>query len=214
MLGAGPVGLEAALYARFLGYDVVVYERGELAASVPAQGEVRMSSPFGSNRTTLGVAAIEAQDEAYRPPGDEEVLTGKEWIERYLMPLAASDLVSDHLRLHETIIAVGKEEQAADDTQETDEDGEWLFRVRSRNDQGEEHDEFFDGVLDCTGVTGNFDIELLRSEPNYFVLGQKSRGQSGDMPMVEAHDQIRDVFKIIGGREGLDLYVSARRLVK
>ena len=31
VLGAGPIGLEAALYARFLGYDVDVYERGKVA---------------------------------------------------------------------------------------------------------------------------------------------------------------------------------------
>ncbi|HKD37575.1 MAG TPA: FAD-dependent oxidoreductase, partial [Pirellulales bacterium] len=31
VLGAGPIGLEAALYARYLGYEVDVYERGRVA---------------------------------------------------------------------------------------------------------------------------------------------------------------------------------------
>ena len=30
VLGAGPIGLEAALYGRFLGYAVNVYERGRV----------------------------------------------------------------------------------------------------------------------------------------------------------------------------------------
>jgi len=37
ILGAGPIGLEAALYARFLGYDVEIFEQEslhEIAAGV------------------------------------------------------------------------------------------------------------------------------------------------------------------------------------
>ncbi len=38
VIGAGPIGLEAALYARFLGYDVRIYERDAVARSL-RQGE-------------------------------------------------------------------------------------------------------------------------------------------------------------------------------
>ena len=34
ILGAGPIGLEAALYARFLGYEVEVFDRGAVAEHV------------------------------------------------------------------------------------------------------------------------------------------------------------------------------------
>src|SRR5262245_66033777 len=102
ILGAGPIGLEAALYARFLGYDVVVYERGDVAASVRQWGHVCMFTPFGMNRTTLGLASIQAQDESYRPPGDDKLLTGHELAEQYLLPLANTDLLSDHLRVIRT----------------------------------------------------------------------------------------------------------------
>src|SRR5688572_28845188 len=107
ILGAGPIGLEAALYARFLGYDVVVYDRG-VAESVRQWGHVRMFTPFGMNRTTLGLAAIQAHDESYRPPPDDALLTGHEWIERYLLPLSQTDLLSDHLRLGTSVSGVGK----------------------------------------------------------------------------------------------------------
>src|SRR5688572_4183500 len=99
ILGAGPIGLEAALYARFLGYDVVVYEAGEVAASVRRWGHVRMFTPFGMNRSSLGLAATGAQDESYQPPAEDALLTGREWAEQYLLPLAATDLLADHLRL-------------------------------------------------------------------------------------------------------------------
>ena len=99
ILGAGPIGLEAALYARVLGYDVVIYEAGSrVAEAVCEWGHVRMFTPFGLNRTPLGLTALRAQDESYVPPGDDELLTGREWVKRYLGPLAQTDLLADHLR--------------------------------------------------------------------------------------------------------------------
>src|SRR5262245_60219443 len=161
ILGAGPIGLEAALYARFLGYDVVVYERGDVAASVRQWGHVRMFTPFGMNRTTLGLAAIQAQDESYRPPPDDALLTGNEWIERYLLPLSETDLLSDHLRLRTVVVGVGKEELLKGDLPGDPDRGDWSFRVLT-NDKDGEKIELFDGVLDCTGV---FEIA------NWFAAG-------------------------------------------
>ena len=63
ILGAGPIGLEAALYARFLGYDVAIFDEAEVAANVRRWGHVRMFTPFGMNRSPLGLAALAAQDE-------------------------------------------------------------------------------------------------------------------------------------------------------
>src|SRR5262245_54726693 len=152
ILGAGPIGLEAALYARFLGYDVVVFERGEVGASVRQWGHVRMFTPFGMNRTTLGLAAIQAQDELYLPPKDDAWLTGQEWLDRYLLPLAATDLISDHLRLSTTVVAVGKDELLRADMARNADRGDWSFRVLSQDGAGIERLDLFDGVLDCTGV--------------------------------------------------------------
>jgi len=152
ILGAGPIGLEAALYARFLGYDVVIFEQGELAANVRQCGHVRMFTPFGMNRTTLGLAAIQAQDESYQPPRDDALLTGREWADHYLLPLAATDLLSDHLRLHTTVVAIGKEELLKGDMPAPAFRGDWSFRVLSSDAAGQERFELFDGVIDCTGV--------------------------------------------------------------
>jgi len=151
VLGSGPIGLEATLYARFLGYDVVVYDRGGVADSVRRWRHVRMFTPFGMNRSPLGLAAIQAHDETYRQPADDEILTAGEWLDRYLLPLAQTDLIADHLRLHETIVAVGKEEVLKTDLPGHEDRGDWSFRVLSRGAGGERIDAF-DGVLDCTGV--------------------------------------------------------------
>jgi thioredoxin reductase len=155
ILGGGPLGLEAALYARFLGYDVIVYEREEIAASVRRWGHVRMFTPFAWNRSSLGLAALQAQDETYLPPPDDALLTGQEWIERYLSPLAQTDLIEDHLRPQTTVIAVGKEEVLQGDMPGHEGRGDWSFRVLSRTTDGSERIDIFDGVLDCTGVFAN-----------------------------------------------------------
>src|SRR5262245_7425414 len=158
ILGAGPIGLEAALYARFLGYDVVVYERGDVAASVRQWGHVCMFTPFGMNRTTLGLASIQAQDESYRPPGHDKLLTGHELAEQYLLTLANTDLVSDQVRVNTTVVAIGKQELLKGDLAGHEDRGDWSFRVLSRDAAGAERIELFDAAIDCTGVfaTANY----------------------------------------------------------
>ena len=92
ILGAGPMGLESALYARFLGYEVAVYERGsEVAANVASWSHVRLFTPFAMNATPLGVAAISAQQPGWQPPAATALLTGQEFRDAYLAPLAATD---------------------------------------------------------------------------------------------------------------------------
>jgi thioredoxin reductase len=152
ILGAGPIGLEASLYARFLGYDVVIYERGDIADAVRQWGHVRMFTPFGMNCSTLGLAAIKAQNEHYEPPVDDAFLTGHQWVEQYLVPLAQTDLIADHLRFQTTVVAVGKEELLRPDLPGHDDRGDWSFRVLSRDHLGVERVDLFDGILDCTGT--------------------------------------------------------------
>jgi cation diffusion facilitator CzcD-associated flavoprotein CzcO len=207
IVGAGPMGLEAALYARFLGYDVVIYERGDVAANVRQWGGERMDSPFSANRTTLGLAAIQAQDESYRRPGDEEVLTRQEWLDRYLLPLAQTDLIADHLRVNTTVVGVEREQQEFE---------EWSFRVVSHDVAGEERADIFDGVLECTGAGGNTDWERSGgvTEPHFHILGERSHGEGPEFRMVDGYEQIRRLFAILGERETLDLYASAARLIR
>jgi threonine dehydrogenase-like Zn-dependent dehydrogenase len=153
ILGAGPIGLEAALYARFLGYQVAIYEQGtEVAAAVQAWGHVKMFTPFGMNRSPLGLAALAAQDEAYRPPADDELLTGRQWRERYLVPLSQTDLLADHLRLGQRVLRVGKEQLLKGELVGDEQRGDWPFRLLVRDRQGLERIDEADVVIDASGV--------------------------------------------------------------
>jgi hypothetical protein len=153
ILGSGPIGLEAALYARFLGYSVAIYEQGrEVAAAVNQWGHVTMFTPFRMNRSPLGLAAIGAQDEAYRPPADDELLTGQAWRERYLVPLSQTDLLADHIHLDQRALRVGKESVLKGELLGDEERGDWSFRILVRDSQGIERIDEADVVIDCTGV--------------------------------------------------------------
>ena len=58
VIGAGPIGLEAALYAKACGLPVAVYDRGGIAEHVRRWGHVRLFTPFGLNTTPLGLQTL------------------------------------------------------------------------------------------------------------------------------------------------------------
>ncbi|MCA9212317.1 MAG: NAD-binding protein [Planctomycetales bacterium] len=104
IIGAGPIGLEAALYARFLGYEVDVFERDVLASSL-RQSSAEITGSFVENATSLGLAALEAQGEFDRP-ADDATLTSREFAERYCGPLANTDLIQDCIHEHSSVVRV------------------------------------------------------------------------------------------------------------
>ena len=138
VLGAGPIGLEAALYARFLGYDVDLFDRGRVAENVLRWGHVRMFSPFAMNCTPLGLAALQAQDPSYEPPGEGDLLTGREYATRYLLPLSRTDLLADHLQLHTTVLSVSHEDLLKGELVGDPERADFDFRILSLDADGRE----------------------------------------------------------------------------
>lgn len=88
IIGAGPIGLEAALLARQLGHEVQVFEKGRIAQNIHDWGYVRLFSPFGMNSSEWGRGAIAKAFGNDALPRDDELLTGREFAERYLIPLS------------------------------------------------------------------------------------------------------------------------------
>ncbi len=156
ILGAGPIGLEAALYARYLGYKVQLFERGKsAAANVLAWGHVQLFTPFAMNTSPLGIAALQAQDSEWQCPTADEHLTGAEIFQRYWRPLAESDLVAGVLQCETEVLAIGrqgwlKKEGVGDESR-----GEKPFVLLVRHADGAETSETADVVIDCTGTFGN-----------------------------------------------------------
>ncbi len=156
ILGAGPVGLEATLYARYLGYKVQLFERGPTAAAnVLAWQHVRLFTPFEKNASPLGIAALQAQDSSWQCPAADETLTAAELFHRYWKPLAESDLVAGVLECGTEVLAVGREGWLKREGVGDPQRGESPFTLLLRNPDGSERSVTADVVIDCTGTYGN-----------------------------------------------------------
>ena len=89
IIGAGPIGLAAAAHAQSRGLPTVVLEAGASAgAAVGEWGHVRLFSPW-SELTDRAASALLART-GWEPPAPADYPTGREWVERYLRPLAAA----------------------------------------------------------------------------------------------------------------------------
>jgi len=156
IIGAGPIGLETALYARYLGYKVQLFERSEsAAANVMAWGHVSLFTPFGMNASSLGIAALQAQDSNWHCPAAEETLTGAELYHRYWLPLAQSDLVAGVLECETDVVAIGRQGWLKGDGVGDQSRGNAQFRLLLRHADGTEQIRAADVVIDCTGTYGN-----------------------------------------------------------
>lgn len=206
ILGAGPIGLEAAIYARYLGYSTEVFEQEALPAkSLLDAGERALDGPFGEHASTLGVAALKAQDPKWKPSHSSARISAVEYHRSYLNPLAESDLVSDSLRLSMEVVSVSR------DTEEA-----WLIACRSKLGQVTEFGA--DVVIDCRGKESeNFFEEegqsteslcFLNPVADYYVLGSKSCVTAEEFPFASGLAQIRELFAILGEREDLDVYAT------
>ena len=150
ILGAGPIGLEAALGAAERGWPFTVYEAApSVAGHVRDWGHVRLFTPWSMNVSARARAAL--GDEA--PDGDA-LPTGDELADRVLEPVAALPQVAPHVRTGTRVLAVGrqgllKHEAIGDSAGRTSRP----FRLLVADDEGERV-AHADVVLDCTGTYG------------------------------------------------------------
>ncbi|MEM9646220.1 MAG: hypothetical protein AAF989_14615, partial [Planctomycetota bacterium] len=103
IVGAGPTGLEAALYGRYLGYDVRLIEAENIAASWSKHREEDLPTLPDAALSPLAKSAVQAQR-----GGDEPfVLPMKvgEWIDDFLLPLSESDLLRGRV-IEDRVVAI------------------------------------------------------------------------------------------------------------
>jgi thioredoxin reductase len=154
VLGAGPVGLEAAVYARSLQLPVTVYERGRVGEYLRQWGHVRLFSPFGLNTSPLGRAAIQAEHPNHEFPADHICLTGREHLVSYLDPLAQTRFLRGCLRTETQVLYVGRNGFLKETDPGDPKRGRQPFRLLIRDAKHREQIEEADVVLDCTGTYG------------------------------------------------------------
>ncbi len=151
ILGAGPIGLEAALYAARLDLPFTLYERGSVADSVQKWGHVRLFSPFGMNSTPLG---REVARSLGKLPTETDHLTGREHRDAYLEPIAASDLLAERIVTGTTVVGISRRGFRKDEGIGDPKRAQAPFVLLVQDAKGERYVEA-DIVLDCTGTYGN-----------------------------------------------------------
>jgi thioredoxin reductase len=103
VIGAGPMGIAAAIGAADRGADVTVLERGEVGASLRTWGATRFFSPLHMNvsarmRELLGDAM----------PDPDALLTGAEYADRVLLPLVDREPLRRRVHTGHGVVAVGR----------------------------------------------------------------------------------------------------------
>jgi len=151
IVGAGPVGLEAALRARREGYDPVVFEAGRVAEHFARYGPVRLFTPFRMNSTELGRGLLRAAGSAL--PGEEDALTAVELRERYFLPLSRLPHLLGVVREGARVGAIAREGMAKGRSKAR---ASRPFLLRIENARGElVGHERADVVIDASGLYAN-----------------------------------------------------------
>jgi hypothetical protein len=147
VIGAGPVGIAAALGAIRRGFETTVLEREAVGASLRRWGGVRLFSPLAMNVTPEMRAARGA-----RMPSDDALLTGDELVDDVLLPLAESSPLDGRIRIA-TVRAVGRDRMRRGDHAGHPLRQERRFRILLEESGAERWLES-DVVLDTSGLQG------------------------------------------------------------
>jgi len=148
VIGAGPVGLEAAVAALDHGLDVQVYEQGEVGSHPIAWGHVAMFTPWRSSLGPRGRAHLQAS--GWPAPDADEYPTGTELAERYLQPLARLPELKGRVHEHVQVVRAGRHGLLAGEGGAARR--ERPFRLLLRDPGGRETFVHAFALLDATGV--------------------------------------------------------------
>ena len=211
VVGAGPLGIEAALYGRFLGYDVTLIESETVGHSLTPQRDQPL--PMLPNRcvSSLAISALQAQS----PDAPPITLptTVAQWIDELLVPLTTIDLLAGRLRcpFRVTHIEFIPVELDAEDLEENKETIEYSgdippdFRLTLAGVDGRRDELDVEAVILAIGTAGDVPCEFARPCDYFFRVGESSCARA-EADFLAGLKQIVQIYASLAGRESLDLY--------
>lgn len=235
VIGAGVLGLEAALYGRFLGYDVVVFERGEVGQSLRSRLEEPLPVLPSGCLSSLALAAIAAQNGADAPGADRPLpVTVGQWISDGLERLAQTDLLRGRVVTSCSVSAIelvdvdledesSESDASAGESMDTEIVGDVPpdFRLVIEPNEGDLPLDF-EAVILATGCAQPSEIDGWQhcvESPYFFCIGQNhcdptaselAGERTPDGKLRDGYRQIVELYARLGGRASLDLYRPKR----
>ncbi|WP_145198204.1 NAD(P)/FAD-dependent oxidoreductase [Thalassoglobus polymorphus] len=152
ILGAGPIGIEAALACLERGWNVTIYERGNVGENLQKWGHVRLFSPFQLNHSPRGARKL--RESGRTLPDEEALLLSDEYINEYLKPLSEIPEIAEVLETQTTVRHISRDMQLKGDHIGSEQRADSPFRLLLES-EGIEKYVTADFVLDCTGTFGN-----------------------------------------------------------
>jgi cation diffusion facilitator CzcD-associated flavoprotein CzcO len=151
ILGAGPIGLDAALACAERGWPCTVFEAGDrVGGNVRAWGHVRLFTPWSMNVSPRMRDALERAGIAV-PAGEHDYPSGAELAERLLEPLAALPVLAENLRLRTAVVAISRQGMLKSDEIGTGRRAQRPFRLLVAAPDGTESVHTADLVIDASG---------------------------------------------------------------
>ena len=235
ILGSGPLTIELALYARYLGFSVTVLAAEEIGAPLGRLPDAKPPSLFA---TPLGLAALAAQRGLGGTMVDLDVTNHRQWIENYYVPLIEADLLRGRFNQQAQIQSISfappdakVQDRETDQTDPLNEAGEVVnedededllppdFLITWVDADGQHHQDRFEAIIDArpgdqAGISAWPELAPQPKHPAntddlpdfYLTLPDLTSNTPTDSEMAAAFERIRQTFAQLCDRETLDVY--------
>lgn len=213
VVGAGPLGVEAALYGRFLGYDVTLLERRDVGHAMSESRDQPLPMLPDRCLSPLAQSAIQAQAGDSGPRKLPESVG--QWIDEGLRAVLDSDLLADRLRVPADVTRIELVDAAVDGEKAVDpmsDTGDVIppdFQLTICEGAGEAVDERYEAVILAIGYAAPPEMPFDPPVDYLFRIGEKREGNAEEN-LRQGLREIVSVFSQLAGRTSLDLYRPAR----
>ncbi|MEO1525887.1 MAG: NAD-binding protein [Planctomycetota bacterium] len=197
VIGSGPLGIEAALYGRYLGYDVTLIEAGPSFEALAAEEEAPIPMRPDRCASPLARSALAAQQGETGPR--RSPTTMREWVEEVWRPLLETDLLRGRLLSGVSLIAV---DLVPLDSEEEEDDVPPDFRLSLS--EGEPL--IFEAMITVTEEDAPCSFPL----PTDYYFHLRGEGEDPESEFWSGLKQIVTLYASLGGRSDLDLYRPLR----
>ncbi len=156
ILGAGPIGLEAALAAVEHNHAFKIYEAApEVGANMRDWGHVRLFTPWSLDISPRMRRRLERAGRKLPGIDDETCPTGADLVDTVLAPLAELPEIAPHVATGLRVKRVGRQGLLKHEEIGSERRRSRPFRLLVEDESGEERLEHAEIVLDCTGSWGH-----------------------------------------------------------